>query len=798
MQYYSLGNLSHYLKNNEVTLVDREKITRGVLEGIAFLHQHNVVHRDLKPSNILVVDRRGEIIPKITDFGLSKQAEGDGKASRFTNSFAGGTLQYSSPEQLKGLPLKLNTDLWSFGAIAYEILTGKTLFEADVKGTATAEWQNEITQKILHKDLSEELNLVSERWQRAIAACLERDLTKRIKTSDELFAILNNEKIEENIAVAAPIANNDATIIKSKEPKKVISTKKIEVPKKEAAPKQKIIQKTQPIPKKEKPKWMIPTIAAAVIGILGVAGYSMIKPDEIKPLNTNYQIYEKDGVFGYKVGDNIVIPAKYSLARSFINGVANVETKDSSFFIDKTGFWIPNPTIAIKDSISEQVEKPIKKETIKETETIDKKEIINKKEIIQPVKKEEVKKPINKITIDYKIIPKSELSSWIKKGNNLQNTIDAANAGNGVAQRRLGRINAFIYDNIDKKIYWYKKAVLNGDAIAQSNLGVSYHYGENGLRQDYKEAVKLYQKASDQGDRGGQHNLAVMYRDGLGVEKDIDKALYWFKKAGNQDYLVSQTSVGDILYYGRYGAKKDYAEALNWYKKAAYLNDVNSQYTIAFMYDHGQGTTFNWKEAFKWYTKAANQGHSASKRNLGEFYFFGVGGVSKNITKAKQLFREAANKGDKKAKSYLTVIDDYKNQNTYLITPSKYGNTLKASSATIDELAKGDQPETISKYSNSWSYGFDYTLGQSSNVQIWPSAAAFDLERNDDEIEFTTYSSSKVFTENGTKKVSVGFNDGGGYRGIGYMYVRAGFNSPSEVLEVKVPMMACWKPRDEY
>ena len=112
MQYYSLGNLSHYLKNNEVSILDREKITRGVLEGIAFLHQHNVVHRDLKPSNILVVDRRGEIIPKITDFGLSKQAEGDGKASRFTNSFAGGTLQYSSPEQLKGLPLKLNTDLW--------------------------------------------------------------------------------------------------------------------------------------------------------------------------------------------------------------------------------------------------------------------------------------------------------------------------------------------------------------------------------------------------------------------------------------------------------------------------------------------------------------------------------------------------------------------------------------------------------------------------------------------------------------------------------------------------------------
>ena len=67
MQYYSLGNLSHYLKKNDVSLAKRESITKGILEGIAFLHEHKVVHRDLKPSNILVVDRQGDIIPKITD-----------------------------------------------------------------------------------------------------------------------------------------------------------------------------------------------------------------------------------------------------------------------------------------------------------------------------------------------------------------------------------------------------------------------------------------------------------------------------------------------------------------------------------------------------------------------------------------------------------------------------------------------------------------------------------------------------------------------------------------------------------
>jgi serine/threonine protein kinase len=197
MQYYALGNLSNYLKNNEVSIEKRESITTGILEGIAFLHQHKVVHRDLKPSNILVVDRRGKIIPKITDFGLSKQAEADGKASRFTNSFAGGTLQYSSPEQLKGLPLKLNTDLWSFGAIAYEILTGKTLFEADSEGTASAEWQNSITQKILHADISSELGSLPIVWQKVVTVCLERDVNKRIQNAKLLFSILNGD---ENVA----------------------------------------------------------------------------------------------------------------------------------------------------------------------------------------------------------------------------------------------------------------------------------------------------------------------------------------------------------------------------------------------------------------------------------------------------------------------------------------------------------------------------------------------------------------------------------------------------------------------
>jgi serine/threonine protein kinase len=89
-----------------------------LLNGIIHLHKHNVVHRDLKPGNILVFKRGEKVIPVITDFGLSKQTEKEGQ-SRFSNSFGGGTLKYSSPEQLKAEKLRLNTDLWAYGVIVH-------------------------------------------------------------------------------------------------------------------------------------------------------------------------------------------------------------------------------------------------------------------------------------------------------------------------------------------------------------------------------------------------------------------------------------------------------------------------------------------------------------------------------------------------------------------------------------------------------------------------------------------------------------------------------------------------------
>ena len=191
MQFYKDGNLSHTIKNG-LTDVQKEAVSIDLLKGIAHLHQYNIVHRDLKPGNILVVKRDQKIIPVITDFGLSKQTKFEGQ-SAFSNSFGGGTLKYSSPEQLKGEKLRLNTDLWAFGVIIYEIFTGKSLFNAEKSSGVTAEAEKEIYEKILNFKSDHLLDLIPPKWSRVIESCLVVDSNARVRNTEQLFDIISNK-----------------------------------------------------------------------------------------------------------------------------------------------------------------------------------------------------------------------------------------------------------------------------------------------------------------------------------------------------------------------------------------------------------------------------------------------------------------------------------------------------------------------------------------------------------------------------------------------------------------------------
>ena len=96
-----------------------------VARAVHFAHQHGVIHRDLKPNNILI-DLDGE--PHLTDFGIAKLLEHDSGLTRTHDVL--GTPSYMAPEQASGKPITSAVDVYSLGAILYELLTGHPRFGA--------------------------------------------------------------------------------------------------------------------------------------------------------------------------------------------------------------------------------------------------------------------------------------------------------------------------------------------------------------------------------------------------------------------------------------------------------------------------------------------------------------------------------------------------------------------------------------------------------------------------------------------------------------------------------------------
>jgi len=216
MQYYEDGNLSDAIKNG-LSENQKEQIAIDLLQGIMHLHKHNVVHRDLKPGNILIVKRGEKIIPVITDFGLSKQIWQEGE-SRFSNSFGGGTLKYSSPEQLRGEELRMNTDLWSYGVIVYQVFTATDLFSIDSNSSGSAEAEKKIFEQIVELDITEAIENLPNEWQVVIKQCLVRDSNKRVRSAIELSNSLHtNQNKQASTEIKAEetsiLTNEDKTFI---------------------------------------------------------------------------------------------------------------------------------------------------------------------------------------------------------------------------------------------------------------------------------------------------------------------------------------------------------------------------------------------------------------------------------------------------------------------------------------------------------------------------------------------------------------------------------------------------------
>ena len=123
MEFIDGETLSAWIRRREpATLARRLKLIEELCDGLAYAHTFGIVHRDVKPANLMVERRRGRL--KILDFGIAKLAD-----SGITNAGALiGSFNYMSPEQVRGLAIDHRSDIFSVGAVLFELVSYRQAF----------------------------------------------------------------------------------------------------------------------------------------------------------------------------------------------------------------------------------------------------------------------------------------------------------------------------------------------------------------------------------------------------------------------------------------------------------------------------------------------------------------------------------------------------------------------------------------------------------------------------------------------------------------------------------------------
>lgn len=182
------------------------KIALQIAKALDCAHRNNIIHRDIKSQNIMVTEL-GEV--KVTDFGIAKST--DSQTITNTTSIIG-SAHYLSPEQAKGTYIDFRSDIYSFGIVLYEMVTGRLPFEGDSPVTVALKHLQEepVPPKNMNSAIPDSLN-------KLILKSIQKEPIKRYQNAKEIIQDL--QKIQENpdVIIGEDISNsdNDSTIIMS-------------------------------------------------------------------------------------------------------------------------------------------------------------------------------------------------------------------------------------------------------------------------------------------------------------------------------------------------------------------------------------------------------------------------------------------------------------------------------------------------------------------------------------------------------------------------------------------------------
>ncbi len=262
MAYYEGETLARRLRRGPLSGNEAAYIALQIASGLAAAHRHNIIHRDIKPSNVILTGQR---LVKIVDFGIARAVQSE---SSTQSAGIPGTAAYMSPEQAQGKFLDTRTDLWSLGAVLYEMISGRRAFTADnVPSTLFAIVHN--APPPLEQEVPAELRSIVDR-------ALAKQLEHRYQSAGEMIQDLRRFSESDAVDYEAPPPSleighdHDSTFT---------------APLLRTAP----LRQTTPPPQTTKRRYMLLLLAAVPVIALTVALLTLNNAGRVKP--AAYQAY---------------------------------------------------------------------------------------------------------------------------------------------------------------------------------------------------------------------------------------------------------------------------------------------------------------------------------------------------------------------------------------------------------------------------------------------------------------------------------------------------------------------------
>jgi serine/threonine protein kinase/tetratricopeptide (TPR) repeat protein len=183
MDCYQGETLKEKIKGEGLKIKEIVDLTIQIAEGLLEAHTHGIIHRDIKPKNIIITSAG---VVKIIDFGLARLT---GRTLLTKTGTTLGTVAYMSPEQVRGDQVDHRTDIWSLGAVLYEMITGQLPFKSEYEQAVIYSILNEqpLYMKTLRSDIPTEL-------EKIVETCLQKDPSARFQSMADLPTGLKNLK----------------------------------------------------------------------------------------------------------------------------------------------------------------------------------------------------------------------------------------------------------------------------------------------------------------------------------------------------------------------------------------------------------------------------------------------------------------------------------------------------------------------------------------------------------------------------------------------------------------------------